>query len=152
MTELQKAEKKIRNAWIASFVMIGVTIIIVLLSLGGTELVKGINAWSFVDVILALGLTYGIIRKSRACAVIMTVYFILSKVILWILAGNVDGWWMALIFLYFFIEGIEGTFYYHRFSENKKSVESKRFCSECGKMIEHKSNFCRYCGKNLINR
>lgn len=152
MTELQKAEKKIRNAWIAAFVSAGITLIIILLSLGGNELIKGINAWGIVDVIFASGLAFGIMKKSRACAVILFIYFIINKIYLWVLAGNVSGWWIALLFLFFFFEGIEGTFYYHKLSENKKSSVAEGFCSECGKIIENKTNFCKHCGAKIIKR
>jgi hypothetical protein len=71
------------------------------------------SAWNLLDVAVIAGLTFGIYRKSRACAIIMLVYFIGSKLLLWSETKSVSGLPMALIFGWFFFQGIRGTFTWH---------------------------------------
>jgi predicted amidophosphoribosyltransferase len=57
---------------------------------------------------------------------------------------------MALIFLIFFIEGVEGTFSHHKLTQEQKLSTIESFCSECGKTTGNKANFCKHCGAELI--
>ena len=82
--------KKIRNAWVAAIVSAGITLLITLIAMSGTELM-GFSAWQLTDVALILGLALGIYKKSRTCAVIMFVYFIASKIILMAESGAPNG-------------------------------------------------------------
>jgi serine/threonine-protein kinase len=108
----EKVAKKIRNAWIAGLISGIVTVVFVLLSLGGNT-VAGINAWAFFDAVVILGLTYGVYRKSRACAVLLFAVFLANKIMMWSSAGTAAGAPLAIVFLYFFGQGIAGTFQYH---------------------------------------
>ena len=105
--------KKIRNAWVAGLLAACVTLVFSLLAVFGTS-IAGFSAWEFIVVALAVGLTFGIYRKSRVCAVAMLVYFIIAKIILISETGNVSGIVIALVFLYFFVQGVQGTFAYHK--------------------------------------
>jgi len=111
-TQLEEAEKKVSNAWWAALLSAGVTVIFAFISLGG-EPVAGIDAWAFLDVALILGLAFGISRKSRICAVLLLVYFVGGKILMWTEAGNVRGLPVALVFMWYFAQGVVGTFQYH---------------------------------------
>ena len=113
----EKVAKKIKNAWVAGVISASITVVFILISLAGTSL-GGINAWSFFDVAVILALSYGIYRKSRTCAVLLFLVFLANKLIMWAGAGNVSGFPLALVFLYFFAQGIMGTFQYHKAREN----------------------------------
>jgi serine/threonine-protein kinase len=67
-----------------------------------------------IDVALILGLTYGIYRKSRVCALLMLVYFLISKLIMIEHDSKGSGLVMAVIFLYYYVQGVLGTFAYHK--------------------------------------
>jgi len=110
--------KKIRNAWIAGLITASVTLLVTLLAVFGVVQLFGFDAWEFVDVVLILGLTYGIYRKSRVCAVFMVIYFVASKIMLFMQTGKPNGIVVTLIFLYYYCQGVAGTFAYHRHTKD----------------------------------
>lgn len=105
--------KKIKNAWIAGIVSGCVTLAVTLLAISGNP-VLGYSAWELLDVVLIFGLTFGIYRKSRTCALSMLVYFVISKVLLMLDGAKPTGIVMSVIFIYFYALGVAGTFQYHK--------------------------------------
>jgi serine/threonine-protein kinase len=105
--------KRIRNAWIAGICSGCVTLAITLLAMSGKS-VLGYSAWELIDVALIFGLTFGIYKKSRTCAILMLVYFVASKIMLFVDARPSSGIVMAVVFIYFYALGVAGTFQYHR--------------------------------------
>lgn len=63
---------------------------------------------------LIAGLTFGIFRTSRVCAVVMLVYFVGSKLFLWVETRSITGLPVALVFTWFFFRGVTGTLVWHR--------------------------------------
>lgn len=120
--ELNKANRKIAQAYIAAIVSGFITLCYTLISVVVGHSVLGISIMNIIDVFLAFGLAFGIYKKSRECAVIMFIYFALSKVIMFtrltlplIISTTIVG----LIFAYYYYQGIVGTFAYHRLQHNK---------------------------------
>ena len=113
--------KKIKSGWVAGVVSISVTMIFILWSFFGTE-IMGINAWGLIDVALMGGLTFGVYKKSRTCAVLLLAIFALNKIIMWMEAGTPTGWIMAFAFMYYFYQGVAGTFQYHRWKRDTQTV------------------------------
>lgn len=109
----EAVQKQIKQAWIAGTISGTVTLLITLLAISGTK-AAGFNAWNFIDVVLIFGLAFGIYKKSRACAVSMLVYFVVSKILVALETGSVSGSVLALIFIYYYAQGIMGTFAYHK--------------------------------------
>jgi hypothetical protein len=105
--------KDIRGAWVAGLISGCVTLAITLFSIFGSA-IGGIGAENLVDVALIFGLTYGICKKSRACAIGLLVYFVVSKIFLMVETGKPTGLWLGLVFTYYFALGIRGTFAYQR--------------------------------------
>ena len=103
---------KIKGAWIAAVVSGSITLVVILIALGGTS-IMGITSANFVDVALIFGLAFGIYRKSRTCAVLMFVYFVASKILMMKQAGAPSGLLLAVVFAALFFQGIVGTFQYH---------------------------------------
>ena len=125
-TDIAKANKRIKHAWIAGLIS---GILFPLGVLGGIDAIQ--TFW------LLIGLTYGIYKKSRVCAVIMFVYFVGGKLILKLVEsvkaglgahelgyslGTVLPW---AIFGYFFFQGIRGTFAYHTLEPTAKKLKAK---------------------------
>ena len=111
--------RNIRNAWVAGVISGCITLIITLLAIAGRSL-YGFSGTELVDVVLILGLSFGIYKRSRTCAVLMLEYFIFAKV--YMMVGghlNVMGAFVAVIFLYFYSMGIVGAFQYHRFLRSR---------------------------------
>lgn len=105
--------KKIKNAWIAGLFSGSVTLVVALLAISGND-IFGASAWLFIDVALIFGLTFGIYKKSRTCAILMLIYFIFSKIIVMVEDGKPSGLPVALVIIYFYWHGIVGTFQYHK--------------------------------------
>ncbi len=113
-----KWKKAIRNACIAGTISGVLTLLVTLISASGVD-IPGLDfdLWNLVDVLLIFALTFGIYRKNRVCAVLLFIYFVGSKVLMWKESGSVSGLSMATLFGYFFLQGILGTFSYHRTHE-----------------------------------
>ena len=111
-------QKQIKTAWVAGLVSASITLVFSMFRIQGFELLN------LIDVALMLGLTYGIYRKSRVCAVLMLLYFVASKIIVIAETGQASGIFMALFFLYFYWQGVAGTFAYSKIV--KASKKSRR--------------------------
>jgi serine/threonine-protein kinase len=105
----EQAEKAIKTAWGAGIISGILTLIVTLVAMAGYSFMD-FSAWNLLDVAVITGLTFGIYRKSRTCAVVMLVYFVGSKFLIWSETGSVSGLPMALIFCWFFYQGVRGTF------------------------------------------
>jgi len=110
--EQEQAEKAIKNAWGAGIISGVLTLIVTIVAMAGYDFM-GFSVWNLLDVAVIAGLTFGIYRKSRTCAVIMLVYFIGSKFLMWAETKSVSGLPMALVFSWYFFQGIRGTFAWH---------------------------------------
>ena len=67
-----------------------------------------------VDIALIFLLACGIFFKSRAAAVAMLIYFIISKILITVEQGEPSGIVLGLVFIYFYFQAVRGTFSYHR--------------------------------------
>lgn len=105
--------KKIKNCWMAGLISVCITVVFTLIALSGTNVI-GLDAWSFIDAIIMAGLTFGVYKKSRVCAVLLLTFFALNKVIMWSQTGNISGLLLALVFFWFFGQGVVGTFQFHK--------------------------------------
>jgi len=107
-------EDHIKHAWQAGIFCGAITLIIVIISLVTGEALLGIDAYALIDVVLIFALTFGIYKKSRLCAIAMFIYFLISKVMMFVSNPNISGIILTLLLLYYFYNGIRGTFQYHK--------------------------------------
>ncbi|MBF6023432.1 hypothetical protein [Lysobacter niastensis] len=105
--------KKIRYAWITAAITGAFTLALSLLAISGKSIL-GYSALESVDAALIFGLAFGIYKKSRVCSVLMLVYFVVSKILIMVEAGQPQGLVLSLIFGFFYYHGAVGTFEYHR--------------------------------------
>jgi serine/threonine-protein kinase len=108
----QQAEGAIRNAWMAGLISGALTLIVTLVAMAGYSFM-GFSALNLLDVFVIGGLAFGIYRKSRTCAVIMLVYFIGSKIVMWTESRSFTGIPLAVLFGWYFFQGMRGTFAWH---------------------------------------
>lgn len=118
--DMQQAKKRIKGATIAAIIVGCLTLIFALTGF------MGYTYWELLDALLAFGLAFGISRNNRACAVIMLVYWVISKILqLTMVLSNPGGifMWlvMAIIFGIYFFQGILGTFAYQRIQKIPKA-------------------------------
>ncbi len=109
----QNIAKKIKTAWVMGIVSGTVTLCISLSSMAFGK-VMGMDGWSVIDAIIIFGLAYGIFKKSRICAASMVIYFIASKIYMILENKTATGVPLAIVCLYFYIQGVVGTFAYHK--------------------------------------
>lgn len=113
----EKALKCIKSAWrlaIACSLIALISIILMLSNFGFSELIL----YALVYIILELGLAFGVYKKSRVCAVILFICFVLSNI--YMLSNGVNnlvGLIISVAFATCYFQGIRGTIYYHK---NKK--------------------------------
>ena len=119
--------KRIKYAWVAGVISISITILLTLISMSGTDIL-GLDAWAFLDVALMTIFVFGIYKKSRVCAILMLSLFSANKIIMWLETGAISGLPLALVFLWFYTQGVIGTFQYHRLVKSqKKATEELNF-------------------------
>jgi hypothetical protein len=108
--EFKKANTAIKGAWIAGIVSGSITLICVI---GGF---LGMDSYSLVDVLLAYGLSYGIYRKSRICAMALLIYFVICKIYILIYGRGTNplGILVGLLLTFFYAYGAYGTFLYNK--------------------------------------
>lgn len=112
--------KKIKHAWIAALISGTITLVVTLLAISGQSIL-GFSAWELIDVAIIFSLAFGIFKKSRTCAVLMLTYFIISKIILMMEQGKPTGIVMALVFIYFYWQGVTATFAYHKLKKEHRA-------------------------------
>lgn len=111
-----EAMKMIKAGWIAGVVVGSLTFLFTTLVVLTGKSALGLNAFAYIDVFIAYGLAFGIFCKSRVCAILMVVYYILSKIALMAAAGgppNVAGVVVPIALTICFIQAAVGTFKYH---------------------------------------
>ena len=112
--EDKKSKKQIRNACIAGTIIGVLTVLVTLIFTFGVHIPGlDVDLWYLVDAVVIFALTFGIYKKNRVCAVLMFVYFVASKLLMWAESGSLSGLPLAIVFGYFFFQGILGTFAYH---------------------------------------
>lgn len=112
--------KKIRNAWIAGAISISITLVFVGMAIGGKS-IAGIGAEGFIDVILMAGLSYGVYRNSRTCAILLLLLFVVNKLIMLSHGVGAASSVVTLAFLWFFAQGVVGTFQFHRWKRAQRA-------------------------------
>jgi serine/threonine-protein kinase len=113
--DIEKAKKAIKIAWIAGIIVGVSTLVFTIIAVAGSDVLGlGLDEWAFVDIFLIFGLTFGIYKKNRVAALIMLIYFVGSKIFVFIQSPAIGALPLALVLGYFFFQGVRGTFAYHR--------------------------------------
>lgn len=118
MLDYVKADKAVKNAVIAALVSAGVTAVLSVFTIFTNVEVLPVSPAFFVDIVVMLGLAFGVYKKSRVCAVLLLLYYLIGQISVWLSLGNVSSLPMALVFCYFYVQGIRGTFAYHSMTSN----------------------------------
>lgn len=119
--------RKVANQgfWAAIFVA-GITVVFATIAstLGPIEDVP-IDAFAFIDAGIFVAISLGIRKCSRVAAVAALALYWLNRIYLWSVVGfeasQASGLWMAVLLTISFINGIRGTFAYHRLSKQPVS-------------------------------
>ena len=109
---LIEAKLDIKRATSAAVIVAGLDLLLAILSLCGIQIL-GADLWILLDVVMVLGLAYGIRRFSRTCAILMCIYYLAVC----IYAGRktgITGIISRALFLYYFGRGAQAMFTYHK--------------------------------------
>jgi hypothetical protein len=131
----------IKNAFILGIFCGVITLIFTIYSIivdgiWGSNSITSPGVFGFLDVIFTFGITFGIYKKSSVCAIIMFIYFLLSKIAM-LTSMNIFSVGIATIFLCIFFNGIRGTVYYNH-CHNSPKVSLKKTSL---KKVEPNDNF-----------
>jgi serine/threonine-protein kinase len=118
--DLPHAQKTIKAAWILGVVK-GIGTLCLVIYSTCIETVYGVGFEGLLDVAIPLGLSFGIYRRSRACAVLMVCYdlFSIGAVQVDQAKGVAVNSGFLLVLLYFFFQGARGSFAYHRLTRQE---------------------------------
>ncbi len=104
------SQNRIRNAAITAFLH-GAVIIYFLMNIPELE---EYQAMEYINGVLMICGSIGLLRKSRTMAILLFSYLVISKLYLIIFQGLSSGLGVPLIIGYFYYMGIRGTFDYHK--------------------------------------
>ena len=124
--DISTAEKHINYAWKVGSVW-GLLVLTLTLSSEFNDEIRqrfGHDLWNLFDVVVIFSLTYGVYKKSRICSILLLSYFILSQITYIAETEGYHGGVFALVFLYFYIQGIRGTFEYHNIKKNDEDYQA----------------------------
>ena len=121
-----KARKMIITAGVFGLISAFTTLAVTIYVAQTGEDFQSISTWALLDVLLLVCCTFGIFMKSRTAAVIMLVYFFLSKIVQWIVFSQTSYIVFGIIFLIVYFEGVRGCFHWHHLKkqESNKSTHS----------------------------
>lgn len=107
--DLQKADELIRLAFTVAVFSVCVTLVLGVLAILGYPLF-GVSVWVLLDVVIVITLAYGVRGRSRACAVILFVYWTVGKIFQSVNTESIMPCCYGILFGFFFFQGIRGTF------------------------------------------
>ena len=113
ISPIDEALKDIKNASVAGVVSGFLTLAVTLYAMLGYKYLS-FDAFSLIDVAFTFGLAFGIYKKNRACAIVMLVYFLLSKYMILSESGSLSSIPLSLVFIYYYYKGLIGTFNYQK--------------------------------------
>ena len=106
-----KLERKMNAASLAA-IFVGFITLLMIGVASRTDIGLQLDAWTLIDVALVFALAFGVRKRSRACATLLFVYWVLTKTWMWYSMGTVRGLPMALLLGIFFFRGMKASFDY----------------------------------------
>ena len=148
--------KMIKQGWYIGLILTSLTLLSWAMKMRNNYLgINGNNAspYDIVEILLLFGLSYGILKKSRFCAVIFSIYFLIPKLYQIInspIPYNIIAMVSLLVFGPFLIRAIIGAIKFHKLNLVTNSVEDENviICPACGEK-NHIANYNCHCGNIL---
>lgn len=117
ITDQESCAKAIKNGGVAAMISAAITGVFAVSAFFTASSDKNLNylldPWLLVDVVLIIVLGIFIFRKSRVAATLMVIYFVGSKLLIWIAMGEPKGLLTTIIFLLFYVNAMRGTYIWH---------------------------------------
>jgi len=86
----------------------------------------GFNLFNLIDAAIFIGLGFGVLKKSRSCAIILFIYHIFNKFDMWTRTQDlmISAGFFSVFFAVMYLMGIMGTFAHHKLIKEKKLKET----------------------------
>ena len=113
----EEAIQACRNGAVAAFISAAITFGVMLLAMSGDageDLQYFNDPLIIIDALLIVGCAIGMLRKSRAAALIILIYFVFARISIALETGQASGLGVAFVFLYFYGKAVQGSFAYHK--------------------------------------
>jgi hypothetical protein len=131
--DLESANQLIRLAFWTAVIGASITLVLsVVTCFGYSVLGLIVTPLGLVHAVVIFALAYGIHKRSRTCAVITFVYFVVSKIVQCVEMGNAKPIYWGILFGFLLFQGIRGTFAYHRLSSSVDIAKDKNEQKEIG--------------------
>ena len=124
LAPLDQAKRRIQHAALAAFLAAGLTVFFSVSTACAQHSVEPLRLLGDAAWVMLLGL--GINRKSRICAAVLVIYWVLAKWVLWqeTPPGPV-GIFVGLSFWFTFIGGLGGAIFFHRQQGRESTVAAE---------------------------
>ncbi|WP_291584004.1 hypothetical protein [Clostridium sp. UBA6640] len=126
----EKALKCIKSAWRSAIALsliklISVIVLTKISNFGSSELIL----YALILIILDLGLAFGVYKKSRVCAVMLFIFFLVCQLNTLIISGmgSIGSFIISVAFATCFFQGIRGTIHYHKNKKIEINEDSHKF-------------------------
>ncbi|MBV9863906.1 MAG: hypothetical protein JO316_01000 [Abitibacteriaceae bacterium] len=116
MHDMESARQVARQGTVAAALCAGMTTLAVMLSAAGVHLLN-INTDALVDAFIFGVIALGIARMSRLAAVAGLALYLIERAATWNSMGFAPSLVYLVIFTNLFINGVRGTFAFHRFKD-----------------------------------
>ncbi|MEM9216666.1 MAG: hypothetical protein AAGD25_20245 [Cyanobacteria bacterium P01_F01_bin.150] len=126
-TTLADARKTAKQGYWASLLVAGATTAIILIGIWAGQPITGmdINLWAFIDVSIYVAIAIGIYRMSRIAAIAGLSLYVINQIYMLTVTGpRASGLGIMLLIVFAFINGIRGTFAYHRLKKYGESSDA----------------------------
>ncbi len=111
-----------RSGMWAAIIVAVVTALIATLAMALQKDIAGIDAWAYLDAGIFAVIAWGIKQRSRAAAVIGLLLFIVERNDMAVSQHNFSI--LSLLLLLMFVNGVRGTFGYHRYAKDEPETDS----------------------------
>ncbi len=136
---VEAASRDTRFAFVAGLVASAILVAVSVLATAGFSL-GAFGTASLVDAGLIAGLSYGVLKKNRTCAVLLLLFYLAGA---GLIAAETKVYYPLLVravFVYFFARGAYGAFVWHR-------ELRKRVATATGTSVPSDTVICRACSK-----
>ena len=124
---IEQSLKHIKNGWIVALIAGLITLAFNYFSMSQnttTDDIFGFYNDPFIlfDIVLVFSMAFGVYKKSRTCAVILLIHYLLSKLVMINYGINffdISGI-ISLVFIYFYVQAVRGTITYQKLTKNNE--------------------------------
>ncbi|MCA9982649.1 MAG: hypothetical protein KDE09_04095 [Anaerolineales bacterium] len=105
----QEANRGLRDAWRMGLLAAAISLTLTIVYASGPGLAH-VDPWAWLDVVILVVLSFAVRQGSRVGAVLLLLYYLVSKIVFWVDEHAFIGVPLAIFFVYFFWQGVRAAF------------------------------------------